>query len=155
MAAPGTDRYIRLTITTERHKTMPNLFTLRTAAGAMFFTASLFCGTSFAQDSEDGFRDIKVAPGVSQADQLIDTIMPFLTGHPESLEGNAGLKLDIQKDDEGFRVDIIKTGYLDDSLSGEHFRGIIIQNAEGRWELLSMQVKSLCARGESTDGKCL
>ena len=72
----------------------------------------------------DGFRDIRVAPGVAVADDMIDVVLPFLKGHPERDEGNGGMQLGIRKEDGGYLVNIVLTGYLDDSLYGEHYRGV-------------------------------
>ncbi|MCP4318763.1 MAG: hypothetical protein GY789_22905 [Hyphomicrobiales bacterium] len=105
--------------------------------------------------SMEGFREIRVAPGLTTGEQLIDVIAPFLRDHPESLEGNASMEMDVRKEDAGFRVDIIKSGFLDDSVQGEHWRGFVIMTSEGQWELLSMAVKNLCYRGNTDDGSCL
>ncbi|MBN9671017.1 hypothetical protein [Roseibium aggregatum] len=126
-------------------------------------TASLLLGLSLAVTSgiqtvhaQDGFREIRVAPGMATSRSFIEVLKPFLDGHPESTEGNAGMELSVNKDKagSGFRVEIVKTGYLDDSVLGEHFRGYVIQTSKGEWELLSMAVKQLCARGETSEGTC-
>lgn len=118
--------------------------------------ALLVLGQAFANAApvEDGFRDIRVAPGYATADDFIDVILPFIKNHPESEEGNAGLSLDIQKNGAGYSVDILLTGYLDDAVSGEHYRGHVIRTSSGQWELLSMAVKPICARGVNVDGVC-
>ncbi|WP_421979542.1 SH3 domain-containing protein [Roseibium sp.] len=105
-------------------------------------------------DEGDGFRDIRVAPGVAVADDMIDVILPFLQGHPERDEGNGGMQLGIRKEDGGYLVNIVLTGYLDDSLYGEHYRGFVIPLPDDRWELAAMSVKPLCARGQIIDGYC-
>ncbi|MET1412400.1 SH3 domain-containing protein [Roseibium sp. HPY-6] len=104
--------------------------------------------------SGEGFREVRVAPGTAVADDLIDVVLPFLKGHPERDEGNGGMQLNIRKDSGGYLVNIILTGYLDDVLHGEHFRGVVIPLPDDRWELLSMSVKPLCARGQNIDGVC-
>ncbi|MEO1112771.1 MAG: SH3 domain-containing protein [Pseudomonadota bacterium] len=102
----------------------------------------------------DGFREIRVAPGVAVADDMIDVILPFLKGHPERDEGSAGMQLGIRKEEGGYLVNVVLTGYLDDSLYGEHYRGFIIPLSDDRWELAAMSVKPLCARGQIIDGYC-
>ena len=103
----------------------------------------------------DSFKEIKVAPGVAQADNLIGTVLPFLQDHPESTEGLGKMDVQVRKSGSGFQVNIIKDGYLDDSVRGEHFVGHVIMNSEGRWELLSMHVKAICYRGPlSKEGRC-
>ncbi|WP_305989726.1 SH3 domain-containing protein [Roseibium sp. MMSF_3544] len=118
--------------------------------------ALLASGQALAQGAvdADGFREIRVAPGYAIADDFIDVLTPFLKGHPESLEGNAGMDLSIEKEDAGYNVEIVLTGYLDDSLAGEHYKGHVIQTSNGQWELLSMWVKPICGRGENVNGVC-
>lgn len=102
----------------------------------------------------DGFRKIRVAPGLATSGQFIDVLIPFLQGHPDSIEGNQAMELRIWKQDAGYRVDLIKTGYPDDSVSGEHYRGSVIRTSNGAWELLALAVKDLCARGDAVGGMC-
>lgn len=118
--------------------------------------ALLVLGQAFAEaePASDGFRDIRVAPGQAIADDFIEVILPFIRNHPETEEGDAGLSLDIQKDGSGYSVQIVMTGYLDDAVAGEHYRGHVIRTADGRWELLSMAVKPICARGTNVGGVC-
>jgi hypothetical protein len=118
--------------------------------------AFLVLGEAHAESASpnDGFREIRVAPGIATADDLIDVILPFLRNHPESEEGNAGLQLNVQKDGTAYNVDIFLTGYLDDSVSGEHYRGHVIRTSDGKWELLTMAVKPVCARGVNVNGVC-
>ena len=128
-------------------------FRLSAAAFAAIPIASLLL-TGVAQAQDNGFREIRIAPGTAVAADFMDVLMPFLQGHPESDEGNAALDLKVRKADSGYSVDIVMTGYLDDSLSGEHYRGTVVHTATGEWELLEMKVKPLCARGENIGGIC-
>ncbi|WP_153770679.1 hypothetical protein [Labrenzia sp. CE80] len=121
------------------------------------FLAAVTTYEAQAQTSEtslDGFRELKVAPGLAVGDDIIDVLMPFLRGHPESEEGNPGFEMKLRKADYGFQVDIIQTGFLDDSVSGHHFRGGVIRTSKGQWELLNMHLKPICARGQNVDGYC-
>ena len=106
-------------------------------------------------DFYEGFREMRVAPGLATSGQFIDVLMPFLQGHPDSLEGKQAMELKIWRHGAGYRIDLVKTGYLDDSVYGEHYRGSVIRTSNGGWELLTLAVKDLCARGESADGTCL
>ena len=115
---------------------------------------SLLTHSAVAAD-ETKFKDMKVAPGLAQANSLIGTLLPFLTSHPETSEGPGSIDLSVRKADGGYVVNIINDGYLDDSVRGEHFRGFVIFNSKGTWELISMSVKPLCSRGQSANGGCL
>ncbi|WP_428688082.1 hypothetical protein [Roseibium sp.] len=113
-------------------------------------------GLSSAHETSagDGFRNIRVAPGLAGSTDFIEVLLPFLRNHPETDEGNAELDLKIRKDGNGYRVDLRKTGYLDDSVRGEVYRGTVIRTSEGTWQLLAMEVKPLCSRGENVGGVC-
>jgi hypothetical protein len=137
--------------------TMPSQITH--SAGLVFslaLAAALPFGQANAQGMIDaeGFREIRVAPGVATAPDFIDVLVPFLKNHPENDEGSAGMDLNIRKEGSGYHVNIRLTGYLDDSVYGEHFRGYVIRTSTGEWELLSMSVKTLCARGQNVNGVC-
>lgn len=115
-------------------------------------------GSAWASDQApvdlETFKEVKVAPGVAQSDNLIGTVLPFLQDHPEKTEGVAKMDIRVRTSGSGYQVDIIKDGYVDDSLRGEHFVGHVILNSNGRWELLSMHVKPMCYRSAPTDGRC-
>jgi uncharacterized protein YgiM (DUF1202 family) len=139
------------------------MFTIKKMTGpARLFLGALVAAATFAssllkaQDVIDPneFREIRVAPGYAKADDFIDVLIPFLKGHPENEEGSAGMDLSIHKEDAGYRFEIVLTGYLDDSLAGEHYIGHVIRTSEGQWELLSMFVKPICARGQNVNGVC-
>ncbi|MBD1545410.1 hypothetical protein [Roseibium aggregatum] len=119
--------------------------------------AAITAGPATARESDfyDGFREIRVAPGLATSGQFIDVLMPFLQGHPDSLEGRQAMELKIWRYGAGYRVDLVRTGYPDDSVSGEHYRGSVIRTSKGDWELLTLAVKTLCARGETAKGACL
>nr|WP_319383879.1 SH3 domain-containing protein [uncultured Roseibium sp.] len=134
-------------------RTLKTLSIAGCAALIALFLAFPLTGEAMA-DEGNGFRDIRVAPGVAVAGDMIDVVLPFLKGHPERDEGNGGMQLGIRRDDGGYLVNIVLTGYLDDSLYGEHYRGFIIPLPDDRWELAAMSVKPLCARGQIIDGYC-
>ncbi len=118
-------------------------------------TASAGGGSPETPGFYEGFREIRVAPGLSKSTDFIDALLPFLRGHPESLEGNPKLELKVWPQGSGFRVDLLKTGYADDSVYGNRYRGEVILTSSGEWELLTPTVRDLCMRGESPDGGCL
>jgi hypothetical protein len=89
-----------------------------------------------------------VAPSLGPADEFLDTIRPFLLGHPESVD------MPVHTEDDGFAVDIIKTGCLDDPQRGEHHGGFVIHTSDGKWELLSMSITPERWRGEPTIRRC-
>jgi len=136
-------------------KTLTKKFTL-----TLFIALAIFGKlTNFAQadgkaTSLEGFKEIKVAPGVAEAAHLIDTVRPFLLNHPESLEGRSSVDMTVRKEGNGFVVNIIKSGYLDDSVQGEHFRGFVVRTSKGTWQLISMAVKYICYRKKSANGQC-
>ncbi len=135
-------------------RTNPNSLLFAGGVGLSALLFAFLLTREAVADDGDGFRDIKVAPGVAIADDMIDVVLPFLKGHPERDEGNGGIQLGIRKEDGGYLVNIVLTGYLDDSLYGEHYRGFIIPLPDDRWELAAMSVKPLCARGQIIDGYC-
>jgi len=122
--------------------------------------ATIMLGTGLAQASDmtsnplEGFKEIKVAPGYAKADSLIGTILPFVQDHPENDESIGKMDIRVRQSGSGYQVTIIKDGYLDDSIRGEHFLGHVIYTSNGRWELLSMHVKPLCYRGMTETGLC-
>jgi hypothetical protein len=128
---------------------------IRTAPAAVL--AAMLAAAPFASAAEnanslEGFEEIRVAPGVSTSSNFIDVLLPYFIGFPEGMEGRQSLEMKIRKGDGAYVVDIVKSGYLDDSVKGEHYRGFVIPTTEG-WELLDLGVKTMCYRG-MTDGRC-
>ncbi len=116
--------------------------------------AGLAQAADLASSRFEGFKEIKLAPDNRQADSLIGTILPFLQDHPENDESTGKMDLQVRDSKNGYQIDIIKDGYLDDSIRGEHFKGRVIFTSSGRWELISMHVKQLCYRGQTENGLC-
>jgi len=125
-----------------------------TAILILAIVATTIANAQAAGSSMEGFRELKVAPGHAVGDDFLDVLLPFLRGHPESEEGDASLDMKVRKTGAGFSVDVIQTGYLDDVLAGNHYRGHVIRTSAGQWELLTMFVKPICARGQNVDGYC-
>lgn len=101
----------------------------------------------------EGFKIIKVAPGLSVSDRVINLFLPYIGNHPESLEGRPTLDLSMRHHDEMLVVDLTLKGYLDDSVAGEQYRGFVVRSSKG-WELIDLGVKPLCYRGLGKSGNC-
>jgi len=124
---------------------------LAVCAGILF--PAPLSGAADMQRPADEFLPVRVAPGLATGRRFIDVLLPYLGDFPEGLEGNQNADIRIRKSEDGYSVDILMSGYLDDSVRGEHFRGFVIPAAEG-WELLSLGVKTMCWRGEAVAGIC-
>jgi hypothetical protein len=107
-----------------------------------------------ADNLTDGFREIKVAPGTAESTDFMELIRPFLMIDPLQAEGSPSLDLKIRKSDSGYRFDVRTGGALDDSVSGQHYRGDIIRYEGDRWLLLDLWVRDICARGKAANGQC-
>lgn len=129
----------------------PIAFFRQTFFAIVFALTALVAPTASAQD---GLKEIKIAPDLATSTNFIDVLVPFLSGHPETSEGLGIMSLNVEKVDDVFEVEIIKRGYLDDSVSGEIFQGTVIWTDRGEWELIEMASKPICARGEAKDGRC-
>lgn len=121
-------------------------------AGAML-AGPVFTQADEALVSADGLRQVRVAPGLATNTRFMNLILPFIGNHPETDEGKPTLTLNVRPDKNGFVFDLKMGGYLDDSVSGEHYRGHIIASSEG-WTLDHLGVKPTCYRGEPRDGRC-
>lgn len=106
-----------------------------------------------AKTSSDDFQPVRIAPASSTDARFMNLIMPIIGNHPEADEGGPTLSLDVRPDEKGFVFDLKMGGYLDDSVSGEHYRGHIAASTKG-WELRSLSVKPTCYRGEPSKGRC-
>lgn len=114
----------------------------------------LMAGDKEHSESLKGFQAVKIAPDQSSSDKVINLLLPFIGNHPESLEGHPKLDLSIRRYESSLIVDLTLNGYLDDSVAGEHYRGIVVRSSKG-WELVDLGVKHICYRGMSAAGKCL
>lgn len=114
----------------------------------------LMAGDKEPSASLKGFKVLKVPPDRSSSDKVINLLLPYIGNHPESLEGRPELDLSIRRHESSLIVDLTMSGYLDDSVSGEHYRGIVVRSSKG-WELVDLGVKYICWRGVSATGKCL
>lgn len=131
--------------------------TMQARFAIAFVATSLITGPAFANEDKlsfEGFKMIKVAPGLAEANSLVQTILPFMDGHPEAEEGNGALELKVRKLDDQFVINIIMSGYADDSVRGEHYRGVVIYTQKNTWKLITMGRKYLCYRSKSASGIC-
>lgn len=107
-----------------------------------------------ADNLTDGFREIKVAPGTAESTDFMELIRPFLMIDPLQREGSPSLDLKIRKRGSGYRFHVMTGGALDDSVSGQHYRGDIIREEGDRWLLLDLWVRDICVRGRAASGQC-
>lgn len=114
----------------------------------------LMAGDNDHSASLKGFKAVEIAPDLASSDRVINLLLPFIGNHPESLEGRPKLDLSIRRHESSLIVDLTLNGYLDDSVAGEHYRGIVVRSSKG-WELVDLGVKYICYRGMSEAGKCL
>lgn len=91
----------------------------------------------------------KAGDGGPPAERLIDLVMPFMAGHPESDEGRPTANFSFASGRNGeITFKLTMTGYLDDSVAGERFEGTARLEAEG-WRLVELWSQTLCGRGGS------
>jgi hypothetical protein len=103
---------------------------------------------------EDGFRPVRIAPGLSRGDDVIDVLAPLLARFPGEDEGRPHVTLEMERIDGNVVFDLIETGFADDSVAGEHHRGVIVRSGTG-WKMIDLAVRPICARGSlSRDGRC-
>ena len=113
----------------------------------------LAAGEKDAPASLKGFEPVKIESAKATSDRVINLVLPYIGNHPEAMEGRPMLDISIKLQGDSLIFDLKMGGYLDDSVSGEHFRGIIKPSPKG-WELVDLGVKSICYRGKSKSGKC-
>ena len=81
------------------------------------------------------------------AESALALVEPLYRNHPESDEGRPTLKIDLRTDGPGILiVDVVMEGYLDDSVAGEEYRGVISRSGAG-WQLEALGRRHICARG--------
>lgn len=132
--------------------------TFRTLVRVCIIAAAALAGPGLAvaeeaKISSDGFRQVRVAPALATNTRFMQLIMPFIGNHPEADEGRPTLSLDVRPGKSGLVFDLKMGGYLDDSVSGEHYRGHVVASPDG-WKLESLGVKPTCYRGEPREGRC-
>jgi len=94
------------------------------------------------------------------AASVMDLFRPIIDSHPESLDGRPEMEISMRRNSAGnsLTVRITNLGYLDDSVSGEKYTGMVTRTANG-WHLKSLWKQSLCARGPKAGqwikGNCL
>jgi len=120
-------------------------------------TALALCAATAATaaTAQDRFRDLPLDPATATADSAIATLLPYMTGHPETPEGRPGLSLVMSGNGGTLDVTLKLTGYLDDAVMGAVYRGQIAQDPDGRWTLTRIATRPICARGApNADGLC-
>lgn len=82
------------------------------------------------------------------AASLMDVVAPVYSGHPEALEGEPTLDIELApcSGRQAIQVRVKMTGYLDDSVAGEQFLAVVEPGGDG-WVLADLRKRHLCARG--------
>ncbi len=102
----------------------------------------------------DGFRQLRIAPGLSKGATVLDVLAPFMEHFPGGGEGRPRMTLTIERIHGNVRFDLTETGFGDNSVAGEQHRGTIIRSGKG-WEMIELGVRPICARGSpSGEGRC-
>lgn len=99
---------------------------------------------------KDGYKQLRIAPGIARADDYLELLRPFMDDFPDLEEGRARFQLTMNEIEGGISFDIINSGFADDSVAGEQFRGVIIKSGN-RWELIELHQRWICARGKRSD----
>lgn len=103
---------------------------------------------------EDGYKQLRIAPGVARAENYLGLLAPLMDDFPDMEEGRAQIQLTMEQIEGGIGFDFIHSGFADDSVSGEQFKGVIIKTGNG-WEMIELYQRWICARGKrSEDGLC-
>jgi hypothetical protein len=109
--------------------------------------------TGFPVDAE-GFRQLRIAPGLSKGATVADVMAPLMRHFPGEEEGRPGMTLEMVRIGGNVRFDLVETGFADDSVAGQHHRGVIVRSGTD-WELIELGVRPVCARGSlSPEGRC-
>lgn len=113
--------------------------------------------SGFAEDllvDDNGFKQLRIAPGVASAETVLGVLVPLMQHFPSSEEGKPHMTLEMLQKQDQVLFDLVETGFADDSVAGEHHRGVVIKTREG-WELIELRVRPICHRGPVTDnGRC-
>jgi hypothetical protein len=95
-----------------------------------------------------------------EAASAVMLLQDLFEGHPEAMEGRPVLKIDLKQteDRSALLIDLEMTGYLDDSVSGEQYRAIVVEGTKHMFRLEKLGKKIKCGRGDNagqwTTGKC-
>ncbi|MEM7290915.1 MAG: hypothetical protein AAF412_11210 [Pseudomonadota bacterium] len=106
------------------------------------------------EQADDDFRRVEVFPPLATGMDVMDILASLMAGFPEQNERGPKIELIMISVDGAVHFDLIENGFADDSVAGQHHRGVIIRNANG-WELKRLSHKWICARGDlSAEGLC-
>jgi hypothetical protein len=99
-------------------------------------------------DELSGFKPVALEKhDPRQAATLMSLVEPLFRNHPESVEGNATLKVEMKRlEDRRYIVEVETGGMLDDSIDGRHYRALIGRR-DGEWELQALGERWRCAKG--------
>ena len=112
-------------------------------------------------DPLEGYEAIDLAEyNPREAASAVMLLQDLFEGHPETMEGRSVLKIDLTKTEDGsaIQIDLEMSGYLDDSVSGEQYRAIVVEGTEHTFRLDRLGRKVMCGRGDNagqwTTGTC-
>ncbi len=80
------------------------------------------------------------------AASVMDLFRPITNSHPESLDGRPEMEISLRGGPQSITVKITSYGFLDDSVAGGKYLGVVTKTADG-WHLKSLWQQNLCARG--------
>lgn len=122
------------------------------AAALVVFLLAGIALPAAADDGLSGYKPVDLAAWQPRtAASVMALVEPLYRNHPESSEGQPSLKIELRKDETGlFVVDIVLRGYLDDSVEGEEYRGLVARTEHG-WRLEALGRRNICARGPNAD----
>ncbi len=83
-----------------------------------------------------------------RAISVMELFAPIISAHPESLEGRPEMEISLTRIDRFITVNITALGYLDDSVAGGKYAGIVSRK-DGQWHLDSLWRQNLCTRGKN------
>ena len=91
------------------------------------------------ESADDGESELLTHP--------FDAVAPYWTGHPETMEGEPTASVSMRPEGDVMIVDLRKEGLLDDAVSGEHYRAVVVSRPDGGWFTIELGRRIQCARG--------
>ncbi|MEM7067678.1 MAG: hypothetical protein AAF478_02245 [Pseudomonadota bacterium] len=112
---------------------------------ALMFSASVaFAGQLVVPEGYSDFR----SPGSIVVDRPMSMVLEQVTAFPESLGGKPELTLKSWISDENrLVIDIVETGFLDDSVKGANRLFEFTETADGKYKLETYGYRQQCYRG--------
>ena len=116
---------------------------------AVLLTA-MFSGPAIADARLNDYNQVDLSTWEPRiAPSVMALVEPIYRGHPEGPEGRPTLNIDLREGDtDNLVIEIELRGYLDDSVNGEQYRGIVVWSDQG-WRLEALGQRNICARGSN------